>query len=163
MEMTNKRTRKNRKGFVLPLTVAMVVLLTVMGLSLQRLGSGARMQAARTTTQIAATAAADAGFTKAMYEMNKNLNVKPWNFSNVTDAVDMALTNANADYTYTIEEIVEDSEYRITSIGRSGWVAKTVSATVGVQGIFDYPICAQGYSIPKRPKAPKRHPRPPSP
>jgi len=125
MKMTNKQSGRKRRGFVLPLTVAMIVLLTVMGLSLQRLGSSARMQAAWATSQITATAAADAGFTKAIYEMNKNLNVKPWNFSNVTDAVDVALTNANADYTYTIEEIVEDSEYRITSIGQSAWAAKT--------------------------------------
>ena len=148
---------------MLPLTVAMIVLLTVMGLSLQRLGSSARMQAAWATSQITATAAADAGFTKAVYEMNKNLNVKPWDFSNVTDAVDIALTNANADYTYTIEEIVTDSEYKITSIGRSAWAAKTVSAAVKVQGGFDYPIFAQGYSIPKQPKPPKQNPPPPKP
>jgi len=164
MEMTNKQSRRKRRGFVLPLTVAMIVLLTIMGLSLQRLGSGARMQAVFATAQITATAAADAGFTKAMYEMNKNLDVKPWNFSDVTDEVDnMALTNANADYTYTIEEIVRDSEYKITSIGQSGWAAKTVSATVKVQGGFDYAIFAQGYAIPKRPKAPKQNPPPPKP
>ena len=161
--MKKEQSRRKRRGFVLPLTVAMVVLLTVMGLSLQRLGSGARMQAVWATTQITATAAADAGFTKAIYEMNKNLNVKPWNFGNVTDAVDVALTNANADYTYTIEEIVEDSEYRITSIGQSGWAAKTVSAAVKVQGGFDYPIYAQGYSLPKQPKPPKQNPPAPKP
>ena len=164
MEMTNKQSRRKRSGFVLPLTVAMIVLLTIMGLSLQRLGSSARMQAVFATAQITATAAADAGFTKAMYEMNKNLDVKPWDFSDVTDEVDnMALTNANADYTYRIEEIVRDSEYKITSIGQSGWAAKTVSATVKVQGGFDYAIFAQGYAIPKRPKAPKQNPRPPKP
>jgi len=163
MKMTNKQSGRKRRGFVLPLTVAMIVLLTVMGLSLQRLGSSTRMQAAWATSQITATAAADAGFTKAIYEMNKNLNVKPWNFSNVTDAVDVALTNANADYTYTIEEIVEDSEYRITSIGQSAWAAKTVSAAVKVQGGFDYPIFAQGYALPKSPKAPKQNPPPPKP
>ena len=148
---------------MLPLTVVMIVLLTVMGLSLQRLGSGARMQAVWATTQITATAAADAGFTKAIYEMNKNLNVKPWNFSNVTDAVDMELTNANADYSYTIEEIAVDTEYRITSTGHSASATKTVSATVSVQGLFDYPIYAQGYSLPKQPKPPKQNPPLPKP
>lgn len=163
MEMTNKRTRRNRRGFVLPLTVAMIVLLTITGLGLQRLGSGARTQAAFVTTQITATAAADAGFTKAIYEMNKNLNVKPWDFSNVTDAVDMALTSANADYSYTIEEIVEDTEYRITSTGRSAGATKTVSATIRPQSIFDHPVYAQGYPLPTRPKAPKRLPGSPKP
>lgn len=163
MEMTNNQSRRNRKGFVLPLTVAMVVLLTVMGLSLQRLGSGARTQAAFATTQITATAAADAGFTKALYEMNKNLNVKPWDFSNVTNAVDMALTSANADYSYTIEETATNTEYRIISTGHSANATKTVSATVRLQGIFDYPVYAQGYALPKKPKAPKRLPRAPKP
>ena len=148
---------------MLPLTVTMIVLLTVMGLSLQRLGSGARMQAVWATTQITATAAADAGFTNAMYEMNKNLDVKPWNFSDITSPMGEVLPNTNANYTYTVEKIVKDSEYKITSIGRSGRAAKTVSATVKVQGGFDYPIFAQGYALPKRPKAPKRLPGAPKP
>ena len=142
MEMRNKQSRRSRSGFVLPLTVAMIVLLTIMGLSLQRLGSGARMQAALATTQITAAAAADAGLTKAVFEMNKNLNVKPWNFNNITSAVDIALPNANAAYTYAIEEITVDSEYRITSIGQSGNAGKAVSANLRLQGPFEYAVLA---------------------
>jgi len=155
MEMAKKQPGKNKRGFVLPLVVTMLVLLSVVGLGLLRLGLSARVQAARNTAEMSARAAADAGFTKAIYEMNKNLNIKPWNFSNVAVTADRMLSSANADYTYTIEEIESDSEYRITSTGRSGRAERTVSATVGLQGLFDYAISAAGYAIPKRPKGPK--------
>ena len=150
---------------MLSLAVIMVVLLSVIGLGLQQLGSGAQMRAARSVAGISARTAADAGFTKAFYEMNKNMNIRPWNFSNVALAADAALPSANADYTYSIEETVRDSEYKITSVGRSGYATKTVSATVRVQGLFEYAICAQGYALPKRPKAHKHKqlPRPPKP
>jgi len=163
MQMTKKQSRKNRRGFVLSLAVVMVVLLSVIGLGLQQLGSGTQIRAARSVAEISARTAADAGFTKAVYEMNKNLNIRPWNFSNVALAADAALPSANANYTYSIEETVGDSEYKITSVGQSGYATKTVSATVRVQGLFEYAICAQGYALPKRPKAPKQNPPAPKP
>ena len=158
--MAKKQPGKNKRGFVLPLVVTMVVLLSVVGLGLLRLGLSARVHAARSTAEMSARAAADAGFTKAIYEMNKNLNIKPWNFSNVALTADRMLSSANADYTYTIEEIEADSEYEITSTGRSGRAVKTVSATVRLQGLFDYAVSAAGYAIPKRPKEPKVPGRP---
>jgi Tfp pilus assembly protein PilX len=92
--MTNKQSRRNKRGFVLPLTIAVILLLTVMGLALQSLGLGARMQAARTTAEITARAAADAGLTKAVFEMNQNQNGETWSFSNITPEVGIVLPNA---------------------------------------------------------------------
>ena len=151
----------------MPLAVVMVVLLSIVGFGMLKLGLDTRTMAVRTTTQISARAAADAGLTKATFEMNKNLSVKPWGFDNMASSGNRVLLGTNASYTYKIEEINNDSEYRITSIGRSGSAAKTVSAILVVQGTFCYPIFAQGYAIPKRPK-PHRHkhgqgPRPPKP
>ncbi len=163
IEIIKEQLRENRRGSVLGLAAIMLVILSVTGLGLLRLGFHSRMQAVRTKAGISARAAADAGFTKAMYEMNKNLNIKPWNFSNITLVGDRVLSNANADYTYTIEEIEKDSEYKITSIGRSGRAEKTVSATVRAQSLFNYAALANGYAIPKRPKAPKRLPERPKP
>jgi hypothetical protein len=170
IEMTKKQRRTNRSGFVMSLAVLMVVLLSLVGFGLLRLGLEARMLAARTTAEISARAAADAGLTKALFEMNKNLNIKPWNFSNLISPTGNALpgTNAgNVGYAYKIEGIARDAEYKITSIGQSGRIAKTVYATVVVQGAFNYAVFAQGYAIPKQPK-PHRHkhghgPRPPKP
>ena len=163
IEIIKEQLGENRRGSVLGLAAIMLVILSVTGLGLLKLGFHSRMQAVRTKAEISARAAADAGFTKAMYEMNNNLSITPWNFSNITSVGDRVLSNANADYTYTIEEIDKDSEYKITSIGRSGQAEKTVSATVRAQSLFNYAALANGYAIPKRPKAPKRLPNRPKP
>jgi len=158
--MKTRQPTENRGGFVLALVLTTVVLLSVMGLSLIGLGSAARVQSVRTRARTAARAAADAGYTRALHEMNKNLNIKPWSFRNITSPVDAVLPHANAAYTYTIDEIEKDAEYQIISIGRSGRQEQTVSATVRLQGFFDYAMCAQGYALPKQPKRPKEPKRP---
>jgi len=177
MKMTKKQSRKNRRGFVLALALAMVVLLSVVGLGKLRLGSGARMQAARTTAEISARAAADAGLTKALFEMSKDLDVEPsnsnnwwfddWEFGrksgNIISSANTALPSPNADYNYAIEEIVKNSKYKLTSTGRSGLAEKTVSLTIKREGLFEYPIFATGYAHPKHPKAHKRLPGRPKP
>lgn len=165
-----KMTKKQR-GFVLPLVVVMAVLLSIMGFGLLKLGFYARMQSIRTTAQIVARAAADAGLTKALFEMNKELSIEPsgsskwwfgnWRSSNIKSSADGVLPCSNANYTYTIEWIARNSEYKITSTGQSGRAKKTVSATVRRTGMFDYPIFATGYAHPKRPKAPKQLPKRP--
>jgi len=161
-----KQRRANRRGFALAFAAVMVLILSVVGFGILRLGMETRMRAVRTTAEISARAAADAGLTKAVFEMNKNLDVG-WNFGNIVSPAATAFSSANANYTYTIEEITNDAEYEITSIGQSGLTSETVSATVVVQGAFNYAIFAQGYAIPKQPK-PHRHkdgqgPRPPKP
>ncbi len=161
IEITKKRRRTNRRGFALSLAAVMVLILSLVGFGMLRLGLETRMMAVRTTAEISARAAADAGLTKAVFEMNKNL--VNWNFSNVVSPMGTVFSSANANYNYTIEEIAKDAEYRITSIGQSGRASKTVSATVVVQGAFDYALFAQGYAIPKQPKPPKQNPPAPKP
>lgn len=160
IKMIKKQLRTNRRGFVLPLITTLVVLLSIAGVALLGLGMGARLQASRTTAEISARAAADAGFTKAIFEMNKNLSVKPWRFKNIASSDNRVLLETNANYTYTIEEITKDSEYRIIAIGRSGQATKTASATIGRLGLFDYAIFATGYAQPKHPKHSKKSGRP---
>lgn len=158
IEMIKKQPRTNRRGFVLMLATVMVLLLSIVGFGLLRLGFENRMMAIRTTTQISARAAADAGITKAIFEMNKN--VTPWRFNNITTPANMVLPSTNANYTYTIEEITKNSDYRITAIGRSGQAIKTVSVNVRSQGLFDYAIYATGDAHHKHPKQSPR-PKPP--
>ena len=161
IEITKKQRRTNRRGFALLFAVIMVLILSLVGFGMLRLGLESRMMAVRTTAEISARAAADAGLTKAVFEMNKNL--VNWNFSNVASPMGTVLPGANANYNYTIEEIANNAEYKITSIGQSGSAAETVSATLVVQGAFDYPLFAQGYAIPKQPKPPKQNPPAPKP
>jgi len=163
IEITKKQRRTNRSGFAMSLAALMVVLLSLVGLGLLRIGLEARMMAARTTAEMSARTAADAGLTKAVFEMNKNLNVRPWNFSNLISPTGNALPGTNASYAYKIEGITKDAEYKITSIGQSGRAAKTVSATLVIQGAFNYAVFSQGYAIPKQPKPPKQKPPAPKP
>jgi len=161
IEITKKRRRTNRRGFALTFAAVMVLILSLVGFGILRLGLENRMTASRTTAEISARTAADAGLTKAVFEMNKNL--VNWNFSNVVSPMGTVLPSANANYNYTIEEIAKDAEYKITSIGQSGRAAKTVSATLVVEGIFDYALFSTGYAIPKKPKPPKQNPPAPKP
>jgi len=161
-----KQRRANRRGFALPFAVVMVLILSFVGFGVLRLGAETRMRAVRTTGEISARAAADAGLTKAVFEMNKNLDTG-WNFDEIASPVTKVFSSSNADYTYTITEITTNSEYEITSIGKSGITTETVSARVVAQGAFDYAVYSQGYALPKRPKG-HRHkcgkgPRPPKP
>jgi hypothetical protein len=161
-----EQRKANTRGFVLPFAAVMVLILSFVGFGMLRLGMEKRMRAVRTTAEISARAAADAGVTKAIFEMNKNLDLG-WDFNNMVSPATNVFPNANASYTYTITEIANDAEYEIASVGQSGLASETVSANVVVQGIFDYAIYAQGYAIPKQPK-PHRHkdgegPRPPKP
>jgi len=161
-----KQRRANRRGFALSFATVMVLILSFVGFGILRLGMETRMRAVRTAAQISARSAADAGLTKAVFEMNKNLDVD-WNFNDMVSPAAAVFSSANANYNYTIEETAKDAAYTITSTGQSGLTSETISATVVVQGIFNYAVYAQGYAIPKQPK-PHRHkdgegPRPPKP
>ncbi|MHC4627487.1 MAG: TadE/TadG family type IV pilus assembly protein [Planctomycetota bacterium] len=161
-----RQRRANRRGFALLFAAVTVLILFFVGFGILRLGMEKRMRAVRTTAEISARAAADAGLTKAIFEMNKNLDLG-WNFSSIVSPATTVFSSADASYTYTITEIANDAEYEVTSVGQSGLASETVSANVAVQGTFDYAIFAQGYAIPKHPK-PHRHkdgegPRPPKP
>jgi len=149
-----KQRRANRRGFVLSFAAVMVVILSFVGFGILRLGMINRMRAVRNTGEIAARAAADAGLTRAIFELNKNLEVG-WQANNIVSPVGEVFPSANASYTYTIEAITNDAEYEITSTGQSGPITETVTANVVVRGRFDYAAFAQGYALPNRPKPPR--------
>ena len=58
---------------VLVLAVSMVVILSLLGLAMIRLGSNARLEAIRVTSDLVARTAADAGITQALAMMNQKL------------------------------------------------------------------------------------------
>ncbi|MHC4629264.1 MAG: hypothetical protein ACYTDV_19975, partial [Planctomycetota bacterium] len=118
IELIEKR-RANRKGFALSFAVVMVLILSFVGFGILRLGTENRMRSVRTTSEISARAAADAGLTRALFELNKNLEVG-WAASNIVSPVSEVFPNVNTSYTYTISAITNNSEYEITSTGQSG-------------------------------------------
>ena len=86
------KTQSNKKGFVLPLVIVIVIFLFVIGSGLLRLGSSARMQAVQGVADISARAAADAGLVSAVFQMNKKLNLESvWNNEDLPSATSTSL------------------------------------------------------------------------
>ncbi len=82
-----KLLQSKKRGSAIPLAVVAVVILLAMGMGLLRLGLNSRIFSIRTTSDIAARSAADAGLTKALFEMNEKLQVKPWDDSTLPQAI----------------------------------------------------------------------------
>ena len=108
-----------RRGSALALILATMVILLLIGTSLLSLGLHGQTLGIRTSKEIAARCAADAGLTKAIFEMNEKLKVKPWDDSILPETTDESLTNSDAAFSYTVTGDI-DSGYIIESIGRSG-------------------------------------------
>jgi hypothetical protein len=138
-----KLLKSKKRGSALPLALLVVVLLISMGMGLLNLGLHSRMMSIRTTSDIAARCAADAGMTKALFEMNENLKVKPWSSSNLPLETEICLPNCDAAYSYTVT--VDSGIYTIQSTGTSGQTNRTVSCTLQLQGPFEAAIFTEGF------------------
>jgi len=137
----NKPIQSKRKGSVLALVMVVLVIMLVMGVGLLSLGQSSRIRAARTGSEITARCAADAGLTKARFEMNEKLKAKPWTDSNLPNAVTETLPNCDATFSYTVT--AKGSNYTLESVGNSGRAEKRIYATLGLKGLFDHAILAQ--------------------
>lgn len=140
---------RNRRGSILPFAVVVVILLFIMGLALTRLGLNARMASARTTAEISARAAADAGFEQAIRLMNLRLADKPWDGSPILPVTDVELPNSDASFSYNVSD--EGTYYQITSTGKSGTAEKMVYGRlmlssllfgIGVKEVIDVKVGA---------------------
>jgi hypothetical protein len=135
-----------RPGFAVVLVMCAVVILLIIGGGVLSLGLHSRELAVRTSSEIAARCAADAGVTKAFFEMNEKLKVIPWNGSVLPEATNEVLPNSNATYTYAVTGDLS-SGYVLTSAGKSGIREKIISCSLPLQGPFERAILAQGSII----------------
>ena len=131
--------RSGKPGAAMSVALVVLVLLFLTGLGLLRLGLQARVYAARTSDEIAAQVAADAGLTKALYEMNEKLKVKPWSDSTLPQATDEAVPGSDAVFSYTIIGD-SDSGYTIESIGKGGQAEQSVTCSLRLRGLFEHLI-----------------------
>lgn len=127
------------RGAALPLVLVVVILLLTMGTGLLSVGLNGRVYSIRTTSDITARCAADAGLTKALFEMNQKIKVVPWNDSTLPLAKNISLIDCDAVYSYIVTGDL-GSSYVITSIGQADNASRMVQATLGLRGIFDHAI-----------------------
>ena len=139
----NKRLQSKRKGSAIVLAMFVIIVLLIVGTGLLSLGLRGRVFAIRTTSNIAARCAADAGLTKAVFEMNEKLKIEPWDDSTLPQATDEALPSCDAIFSYTVTGD-SSSDYIVESIGKSGEAERRVTAVLPVKGPFDYAIFTEG-------------------
>ena len=130
--MKNTLLQSKEKGSALPLALLAIVLLLTMGSALLSMGLSTRIFSTRVTSDIKARCAADAGLTRALYEMNEKLKVKPWNGTSLPLGKEITLTDCDATYSYIVTGDLGGG-YTITSIGNSGNATRVVQATLGVR------------------------------
>ncbi len=110
-----------------------------MGAGLLSLGANVRIYSIRTTSDISARSAADAGLTMAVFEMGEKLKVKPWNDDSLPEATNAALPYCDSVYDYTVTSN-SDGSYTIEADGAYGQAARQVACTLKLQGPFEYAI-----------------------
>lgn len=140
---TRKGKIPNRAGSVVALVLLVVVILSIIGGGLLSLGLHSRIFAIRTTSEITARTAADAGLAKAVFEMNEKLKVKPWNDSVLPQVTNEALPNCDAVFSYTVTKD-GDNGYIVESVGKSNQAERKVRGALPLQGPFEYAIFTQG-------------------
>jgi hypothetical protein len=135
-----------RRGSALPLVMAAVLILFVMGMGLLSLGLHSRILAIRAGSEIVARCAADAGLTQAVYEMNEKLKAQPWDGSTLPQATGQALPNCSATFSYTVTGDLA-SGYYLESTGNYILADRKVSCILPLQGPFEKAIFVQGALI----------------
>jgi len=139
--MAGKIKTKTRGG-ALVLVVFSIVLLLILGSGTLSLSMNGRLFSIRTARQIQASCAADAGLTKAVFEMNEKLKASSWDGSSLPKANNEPLPNCDAVMHYNVTGNI-NSGYAAEAIGKSGHLEKKIKATLRLQSIFDYGILAK--------------------
>jgi hypothetical protein len=129
--------RFKRRGSALVLVTIAAVLLTLIGVSLLQVGLCSRLLAIASAHKIEAFSAADAGLTKALYEINEQLKTST-DISQL-QATNETLPHCNGTFSYTVTPS-GNGDYIVESTGKIGRFEKTVSATLAYQGPFDHAL-----------------------
>ena len=138
----SKTLRLKRPGSAMVLSLLLVVILLIMGGGLLGLGFQSRVSAVQTTSEIAARCAADAGLTKALFEMNEKLKVQPWDGDSLPLAENESLPNCDAVFGFTVEQD-DNGNYVVESVGEFGWAQRKIRGILPLQGPSEYAIFAE--------------------
>lgn len=130
--------------------VIVVLLLSMTSLALIRVGTEARLRSVKSSLQVSARFAADAGIERVLYLMNNKLNAGTWTLGDVPTFDAQALTAADADYTVSFSGDLSNG-YQVTSVGSHRNQTNTVRATIQLTSPIadDYAILSRNQLIAK--------------
>ncbi len=134
-----KLLQMKKRGSAIPLAVVTVLILLAMGTGLLSMGLNSRTFSTRTTSDIMARCAADAGLTMAIFAMNKKIQDGPWNGSTLPQTIDEKLPYCDATYSYKVTGDLANG-YTVFAVGRAAQAQRAVSATLELRGLFEYAI-----------------------
>jgi hypothetical protein len=148
----NRYGKSSLRGSTLVLVAFAIVVLSILGAGLLRLGLGSRVKAIRNADEISARCAADAGLTKAVYAMNQRLGAKAWSDSGLPSTINESLPGCGATFDYSVA--VGSSKaglapgggagtYLVRSIGRRGQAQKVITAELRLKGLWEDAILTQ--------------------
>ncbi len=127
------RRNRNKKGAISGLVLLLSIIVTILGMSMLAVGQQLRIKAVRTTEQMGAHVAADAGLTKVMDDLNTAYKRGKLDKDNLPAAKQVTIPNFAGTYTYSVTE--NSGEYTITSQGNYGTGQKTISAKLETSGL----------------------------
>ena len=133
MKRINKSGRHTHtSGSAILLALLAVVLVLTVGVGLLRIGLDGRIVAARATNEMLARAAADAGLTKALFEMNEALADDTLAADSLPSSSNESLVGTGATFTYVVT-IDPEGDYVISSAGYARSAEKQVVTTIKLQ------------------------------
>lgn len=125
--------KAKRSGMIMPLVATIVVFIFLLGIAMLKIGFSSRFTAARTTTEIAARSAADAGLAMAMFRMAPGIS--PYSLEGYQ------VQNKNPKTTFSYWVTLDPVRgFRIRSVGTSGNMSKTVYAMTWATSFWSYAI-----------------------
>ena len=137
----NNRLKLKKSGFAMAMMLVAIIVLLVAGVGLLSIGMRSRSFGVYTCSGIAARSAADAGLTKALFEMNEKLKTRPWDDSTLPYATNESLPDSDAVFSYMVTGDKYNG-YRVVSFGKYGQIVKQVRCQLALDGPFDIAIYA---------------------
>ncbi len=131
-----------RGGFAITTMLCVVVILLIIGTGVLSFGLHSRAFAVRTSSEMVARSAADAGVTKAVFDMNEKLKVIPWDDSLLPEVISETLPNSNAIYSYAVTGDIVNG-HGLKSEGTYGLRDKTINCSLALKGLFESALFAR--------------------
>jgi hypothetical protein len=134
-----RRIISEKSGSVLILVLLVVLISFITGTGLMALGTQARVASLNQVQDMKARSAADAGMERAIQEINNAVRAKTW-----SDSVTPYVNNAAlpfSDSVYSVKTHYDTTDgYQVVSVGTDRDYTRSVSATLGLRGLFENAI-----------------------